>query len=86
MFAILPALFMVLPFLGNIVGAGVGIVCAIIGVAWSLIIIAIAWLFYRPIIGVALLAVAAGGIYYLRQRSKAAKAAAAQSPVPQQNA
>ena len=33
-------------------------VCTIIGVVWSLIIIALAWLFYRPVIGIALLAIA----------------------------
>lgn len=44
MFGLLPMLFKVLPFLGSIVGAGVGLVCWVFGVAWSFIIIAIAWL------------------------------------------
>jgi flagella basal body P-ring formation protein FlgA len=70
MFGILPALFKVIPMLGSVVGAGVGLVCGIVGVAWSLIIIAIAWLFYRPIIGIALLAAAAAGIWYLKNKSK----------------
>ena len=70
MFGILPALFKVLPFLGNIVGAGVGLVCTIIGIAWSLIIISIAWLFYRPLIAVPMLAVAVAGIWYLKQKGK----------------
>ncbi|MBQ7451169.1 MAG: hypothetical protein IJV60_01265, partial [Prevotella sp.] len=41
-----------------IFGWGVGVVCTVIGVVWSLIIIALAWLFYRPVIGIALLAIA----------------------------
>ena len=35
-----------------------GLVCTIIGIAWSLIIIAIAWLFYRPLLGIGLLLLA----------------------------
>ena len=48
----------VVPFVSNIVGWGVGVVCTVIGVAWSLIIIAIAWLFYRPVLAISLLAIA----------------------------
>ena len=70
MFGILPALFKVVPFLGNIVGAGVALVCAIAGIAWSLIIISIAWLFYRPIIALPMIAVAIAGIWYLKQKGK----------------
>ncbi len=57
-FAFLETILKVVPFVANIVGWGVGVVCTVIGVAWSLIIIAIAWLFYRPLLGIALLAVA----------------------------
>jgi len=69
-FSFLPTLFKVLPFLGNIVGAGVGLVCSIVGGAWSLIIIAIAWLWYRPLIGILLLAIAIAGIWFLKSRKK----------------
>ena len=48
----------VVPFVANIVGWGVGVVCTVIGVAWSLIIIAIAWLFYRPVLAISLLGMA----------------------------
>ena len=74
MFSILPTLFKVLPFLGNIVGAGVGLVCTVFGGAWSLIIIAIAWLWYRPLIGIALLAIAVAGIWFLMKKVKEKKA------------
>jgi hypothetical protein len=70
MFSILPTLFKVLPFLGNIVGAGVGLVCSIFGAAWSFIIIAIAWLSYRPAIGITFLVAAIAGIWYLRKKAK----------------
>lgn len=70
MFGLLPMLFKVLPFLGSIVDAGVGLVSWILGLAWSFIIIAIAWLVFRPIIGISLLVLAIGGIVFLKRRGK----------------
>ena len=57
-FGFLEAILKVVPFLANILGWGVGLVCTVVGVVWSLIIIALAWLFYRPLIGIILLAIA----------------------------
>lgn len=57
-FGFLETSLKVVPFIANIFGWGVGVVCTIIGVAWSLIVIAIAWLFYRPILGITLLVIA----------------------------
>lgn len=48
----------VIPLLGSIVGAGTGLVSWLLGLAWSLIIIAIAWLRFRPLIGLGMIAVA----------------------------
>ena len=70
MFGLLPMLFKVLPFLGSIVGAGVGLVSWIFGLTWSFIIIAIAWLVFRPIIGISLLVLAIAGIVFLKRRGK----------------
>ena len=70
MFGLLPMLFKVLPFLGSIVDAGVGLVSWIFGLAWSFIIIAIAWLVFRPIIGISLLVLAIAGIVFLKRRGK----------------
>ena len=53
-----------------IVGAGVGLVCMILGLAWSLLWIAIAWLAYRPLIGIPLLAASVGCIVWLKKRAK----------------
>lgn len=57
-FGFIETLLKVVPFISNIVGWGVGIVCTIVGVVWSLIVIAIAWIFYRPLLGIALLVIA----------------------------
>jgi len=57
-FGFLSIILKVVPFVANIIGWGIGVVCTVIGVAWSLIIIAIAWLFYRPLLGISLLAIA----------------------------
>ena len=70
MFSILPTLFKVLPFLGKIVGAGVGLVCTVGGIAWSLLIIALSWLWYRPLIGILLLVLVVAGIWFLRKKGK----------------
>jgi len=75
-FKILPTLFKVLPPLAAIVGAGVTLVCSVGGFAWSLVVIALAWLFYRPLIGIPLLLVAVAGIWFLNKKAKEKKAAA----------
>jgi hypothetical protein len=54
-FGFIETILKVVPFIAGIFGWGVGLVCTIIGVAWSLIVIAIAWLFYRPLLGISLL-------------------------------
>ena len=57
-FAFIETILKVVPFVSNIIGWGVGVVCTVIGVVWSLIIIALAWLFYRPVLAITLLVVA----------------------------
>jgi hypothetical protein len=76
-FNILPTLFKVLPPLGKIVGAGAGLVCWVGGIAWSFVVISLAWLFYRPLIGIPLLVIAAFGIWFLSKKAKEKKAVAA---------
>jgi hypothetical protein len=68
----------VIPFLANIVGFGTGAVGVVLGLTVSLVVIALAWLFYRPLIGGALLAAAVGLIVYfgIVRKSKAASGAA----------
>ena len=57
-FGFIETILKVVPFVANIVGWGVGVVCTIIGVVWSLIVIAVAWIFYRPLLGISLLVIA----------------------------
>ena len=48
----------VIPILGTIVAAGTGFVSWVLGLAWSLIVIAVAWVRFRPLIAGCLIAVA----------------------------
>ena len=57
-FGFLETILKVVPFIANIFGWGVGIVCTVVGIVWSLIVIALAWLFYRPVLAISLLAIA----------------------------
>ena len=76
-FQILVTLLKVLPFLANILGWGVGVVCFVVALVWTLVVCAIAWLAYRPIIGISLLAIAAAAIWFFASRGKSRK------PVPE---
>ena len=69
----LSVLASVIPLLGTIVGAGTGLVCSLLGFAWSLVIISIAWLRFRPLIGGAMIAVAALLIAALYFKGRAKK-------------
>ncbi|MCZ7644565.1 MAG: TMEM43 family protein [Planctomycetota bacterium] len=46
----------VIPFLGDLLGMGIALFAGLIAAVLSLITISIAWIFYRPVLGVALLA------------------------------
>ncbi len=54
----------VIPFIGSIVGFGTGLVSLILAFAGSLVVIAIAWLAVRPLLGGTLLLTAAGAFAY----------------------
>ena len=58
----------VLPFVANILGCGVGLVCWVVGFAWSLIVAAIAWIRYRPVLGIALLVLAALAFFLISRK------------------
>ena len=63
----------VVPLFGTIVGAGAGIVAFLLGLAWSLVVIAIAWIRFRPLLAGGLLAVVAALLALLYKRSRASK-------------
>jgi len=67
----------VLPFLGSLLSMGLGLFSGIIAFTLSLITIAIAWVFYRPVLAIILLVIAAGLIAFGIMRAKKKKAAAA---------
>jgi hypothetical protein len=50
--------FDLIPFLGNIVEAGIGFLAFTLAISLSLITISIAWIFYRPLLAIGLLALA----------------------------
>jgi hypothetical protein len=63
----------VIPFLGNIVGAGTGILSFLIAAPFAFLTVAVAWLRYRPVIGISLLilaAVATGLIFIVSKRGR----------------
>ena len=86
LFGLLITLLKVLPFLANIANVAVSVVCGVVGFAWSLIIIAIAWLFYRPILAGVLIAAVVGLFIFLSKRSKEAKAPVETAPAEQAKA
>ena len=67
----------VIPLLGDIVGAGTGLVSTLLGCAWSLVIISIAWLRFRPVIGFAMIGTAVVLLLLLLIKGRKNKAQAA---------
>lgn len=63
-FGFVVTLAKVIPFVSNILNFGVNVVCGVFAFVWSLLIIAISWLFYRPLIGIPLLLIIIGTIVF----------------------
>ncbi len=55
----------IIPLLGDLFGAGAGLVASMLGIAWSCVIIAMAWIRFRPIFGISLLVGALGLFVFL---------------------
>jgi hypothetical protein len=70
----------VIPFVGNIVGAGLGAIMALLAAVISFVVIALAWVAYRPVIGISLLVGAAALIFLIIKKSRASGPASANSP------
>ena len=58
----------VIPFVGNILGAGIFIASLLISLVFTLLTIAIAWLFFRPVLAIILLAIAGGVVFWLKSK------------------
>ncbi len=67
----------VIPFIGNIIGMGTGLISFVLAGTISFLVIAIAWIFVRPLLGIVMLALAIGGFIYMRKLAAASKPAAA---------
>lgn len=69
-FNILVTLLKVLPFLSNIANLGVNLVCGVLAFVIGLVVIAIAWIVYRPVLGIILLVAAGALIWFLAKKNK----------------
>jgi hypothetical protein len=79
----------VVPFVGSLVGVGLGLVAALLAAILSLAVIALGWIIYRPLLGIALLALGVGvAVVLVRKLLRARKAitakAALGTPEPQE--
>jgi Flp pilus assembly protein TadB len=70
----------VIPFLGSVVGAGTGLVALLATAVVAPIVIAIAWLWYRPLVSVGVLVVGGAAVYGIRML--AARRHARTAPAP----
>ena len=67
----------VIPLIGSMLNAGAGLVAALLGLACGLIVIALAWIAHRPILGALLLVAASSAVVGMRILAKRRDARAA---------
>jgi len=67
----------VIPILGRLVGGGLSLAAFLIAVPVTLVTIASGWIFYRPVVGIVLIAGAVASVVWLWRRSRKATAATA---------
>jgi len=65
----------VVPLVGTILGAGLGLAAMLLGLAITLITIAVVWIVVRPVLGITLLVVAIAGVIWGHNMGKGRKAA-----------
>jgi len=80
MFSILVTILKVLPPLAKVGELGVNLVTAVVGFIWSLLVILVAWVAYRPVLAIVLGLVIVALIVFLIMKSKAAPAPAPAAP------
>ena len=59
-----------MPVLGKIVGGATSVVSTVLGLAISLVVIALAWFRFRPIISLILIVVVAALVFFLKYYKK----------------
>lgn len=72
----------VIPFLGGLVGGVSALISLLLSVAISFVVIAISWIFFRPLLGISLLAVAIGVFVLIKKKMAAKKQVSAAVPPP----
>jgi hypothetical protein len=65
----------VVPIVGGILGAGLGVAAILVGLVITLVTIAVAWIFVRPVLGVVLLVLAIAAFIFGHRLGKGQKAA-----------
>ena len=73
-FAPLSVMADVIPFLGDLIGVGVLLVALVLGTTLSLVVIAVAWIVFRPVLGIILLLGAAAVLIGVRHLAKKMRA------------
>jgi hypothetical protein len=64
-----------IPILGSILSFGLSLVSGILAFSLSFMTISIAWIFYRPVLGISLLLIGVGAfayLYYIKDKQKGA--------------
>ena len=69
-FEILVTILKVIPFIANIVNLAMNVVLNVVAFAWSFIVIALAWVYYRPVLGILLLAIGVGALIFFAKKGK----------------
>ena len=74
----------VVPLFGTMLGAGLGVFAFLLSFALSLLTIAVSWIFVRPLLGMVLLGLALGGLFWLLAigRKKKRQRMGMPAPVP----
>lgn len=63
----------VVPFVGNLVEAGTGFLAFLLAAFGALVVVSIAWLFYRPLLGLSVLALAVLVVVWIVRRMRRAR-------------
>lgn len=69
----------VVPFIGSLLGAGIGFFAFVTSFILTFVTIAIAWIAVRPLLGISLLVLAAGGLFWLISANRKKKRAVQQA-------
>lgn len=72
----------IVPFLGNLAEKGVALISAVISIFLSIITIAMAWIFYRPLLGGTLVVLAIAFMVWMRRGKSASAGPSMPPPAP----